>query len=274
MALPTTTMPDVIRPASYDIRRHTNVLSSTPIVGAHKTQTRAIGEAWHTIKLTYDPMHRDDFAELVSFCNARFGSNDTFGIYVPNFTKTKQGLERGNYLSLSSGKFAQLDSPGSADNTQLYSFKTTASNQTFSNQIAVTTGVPVAVYFEASGVTSTSTVQLWTANTGTTGSTASDVFPVTNGRNLVMLTPTTSVGVYVKVTGSTTTVSDMSIKTGVDIGSNTATFAPRLLAADDSSYILPAPAALIPVSLSSNVQEVSYGRDSFIRLTLDLIERR
>ena len=274
MALPTTTMPDVIRPASYDIRRHTTVLSSTPIMGAHKTQTRAIGEAWHTIKLTYNPMHRDDFAGLVSFLNDCYGRHTTFGVYIPNFTKTRNGLEPGNYQSLTSGKFAQVNSTGSASNTQLYTHKTAASNKIYSNSVSVTAGIPVAVYFDAAGVSSTSTVQLWTANTGTTGSTASDSFTVTNGRNLVMLTPTSTGSMFVQVTGSTTTVSDFSIKTGQLVSSHTTTFAPSLLAADGASYILPAPVARVPVSLASNAQAVEYGRDSFIRVSVDLIERR
>ena len=274
MALPTLMLPDTVRPASYDIQRQTNVLSSVPITGAHRRQTRAIGEAYHTLSLKYHPMHRDEFAEIVAFVNDMYGMHSTFGVLIPNFTKDRLGAQAGNYLTLSTGKTTQLNSAGSMDNTQLYTAKTNASIYTFSNQVAVTSGVPVAVYVDVSGTTATSEIQMWSTNTGTTGSAMSDGFTLRPGRNLVMLTPSSSGGAYVRLKGSTITVTECSIKTGVHVGSNTQTMSPSLLAADDSAYILPAPAAILSCSLASNAQTVSYGNDSFIRMDLNLTERR
>lgn len=273
MALPTILLPDNVRPASFDIQRHHKVLTSAPIAGMHRMQTRVIGEAYHTIKLKYDPIHRDDFGAIIPFLNSLRGQHDTFGLIIPNYTKTVTGLVEGNYVTTTGGKTRQVLSAGNGPNTELFTWTTEASGERFSNGLTVTTGTPVGVYFDASGVASGTTISLWSTNDGVTGVIESDSFTVTEGRNVHFLTPTTTGATYVRISSVALTTSSVSIKSGFLKSSYTTTYSPDLTAGHSGDFIMPLPAAVMKVSLNSPAQKISYGADSLIRIDLDLIER-
>ena len=274
MALPTVLLPDNIRPASFEVKRHEKVLTSAPVIGAHRMQTRIIGEAYHTVRFVYDPMHRDDFGELIPFLNGLRGRHDTFGVIIPNFTKDLTGAHPGNYLTLSNNKTRQVVDAGNANGTELFTGTTVAGSKIFSNGIIIgSTAERICVYFDATGLSSSATACLWTTNDGVTGSIASDSFSVRNGRNVVFLTPTSTGAAHVKIDSATGSLSNTSIKNGMLVSSSTATFAPDLLSSHGSSHIMPLPAALMKVSLNNDVQTIRYGSDSLIRIELDMIER-
>lgn len=276
MSLPTTRMPDSPRPASFKVDRMSNVLRSVPITGAHRAQTRVIGESYWSVDLAYNPMREEHFGPLISFLNKQEGMHDSFGINLPNFD-SRDVVAVGNYISLSNGKCVQIETAGSLSApSQLFIASTNPSaTQTFTNSIAATAGVPVSVYVEADSIVSAATIQLWSENTGISGSTRSNVETVQAGRNLVCLTPTASGAVYVRVThGTTATLSGWSVYEGLQVGIQTTVTAPNVQASDAAAYYLPAPMAVIPVSLDSNKMSVEYGKDSFIKLKIGLNERR
>ena len=273
MALPTTRLPDHIRPSSFSIKRHHRVLSSEPISGKHRMQTRLTGEPYHAIKLRYDPMHRDDFGSLIPFLNNLRGQHDTFGLIIPNYTKTVTGLIEGNYLTTSADKTRQVLVAGTGPNTELWTATTTGLTHQFSNVISATLNTPIGVYFDVPEAVSGVTVDLWTLNTGNTGVAASASYTVNQGRNVHFLTPTSTATVYVRVNSTTPTLGSFSIKEGFIRTPYTTTVAPDLSAAHVSAFLMPLPAALMKVSLNGPVQQVEYGADSTIRVELDLIER-
>lgn len=273
MALPTILLPDNVRPAAFDIQRHHKVLTSAPIAGMHRMQTRVIGEAYHTIKLKYDPIHRDDFGAIIPFLNSLRGQHDTFGLIIPNYTKTVTGLVEGNYVTTTGGKTRQILSAGNGPNTELFTWTTSSFSKTFSNGLSVTTGNPVGVYFDASGVPAGTTICLWTSNDGVTGSILSDSFTVTEGRNVHFLTPTSTGSCYVRIEDANLGITKTSIKSGFLKSSYTTTYSPDLTAGHSGDFIMPLPAAVMKVSLNSPAQKISYGADSLIRIDLDLIER-
>ena len=274
--LPTTLLPDTVRPASFDIQRHHKVLTSDPIVGAHRMQTRVIGEAYHTIKMKYDPMPRESYGALIPFLNNLRGQHDTFGVIIPNFTKGSTGLIEGNYITTTRGLTRQVLEAGNGPNDEVFTWTTTASNQMFSNAFTLSTFDLIAVYFDASGVAADTKISLWSSNTGTTGVIESDEFTVREGRNVFFLNPTLDSGnTYVRLSKVPTSVTGFSIKYGWPCGGVfSTTFAPAIPASHHNEYAMPLPAAVMNVSLNSPVQKVSYGADSLIRIELDLIERK
>jgi hypothetical protein len=276
MSLPTTRMPDAPRPASFKVDRMSNVLRSVPITGAHRAQTRVIGESYWSVDLSYNPMREEHFGPLIAFLNKQNGMHEAFGVTLPNFD-SRDVVAVGNYISLSNGKCVQIETVGSLSApSQLFVASTNpTATQTFTNSIAVTSGVPVSVYVEADSVVSSATVEMWTTNTGSTGSNRSNVEAINAGRNMVCLTPTVSGSVYIKVShGTTASLSSWSLYGGLQVGIQTATTAPSVQASDAAAYYLPGPVAVIPVSLSSNKMSVEYGKDSFIKLKVGLTERR
>ena len=276
MSLPTTRMPDSPRPASFKVDRVSNVLRSVPITGAHRAQTRVIGESYWAVNLDYNPMREEHFGPLISFLNKQEGMHDSFGINLPNFD-SRDIVAVGNYISLSNGKCVQIETAGSLSApSQLFIASTNPSaTLTYTNSIAVTSGVPVAIYVEADSIVSSATVEMWTTNGVATGSNRSNVEAIYAGRNLVCLTPTVSGSVYIKVThGTTATLSSWSLYEGLQVGIQTTVTAPDVQASDAGAYYLPAPMAVMPVSLGSNKMSVDYGKDSFIKLKIGLTERR
>ena len=278
MTFPTDFMPDSPKPASFKLDRMVTVLRSVPITGAHKAQTRQIGEGYWECDLDYNPMKEEHFGALASYLNQKNGMHDSFGVLVPNFDRRGDVTAVGNYISLSNGKCVQIQSQGSlaAPSDVFVATTNPTASQTFSNGLALTSGVPVAVYFEASSIVSSATVELFTSNSGTTGSTASsETYAVNEGRNFVCLTPTQSGNLYVKVShGTTASFTGWQIHEGLQVGIQTAATAPDVQASDSSAYYLPAPVAAMPVSLDSNKFSVTYGKDSFIKMKIGLIERR
>lgn len=273
MALPTLRLPDHVRPSSFNIERNHKILTSEPISGMHRMQTRLIGEPYHNIRLKYDPIHRDQFGSLIPFLNNLRGQHDTFGLIIPNYTKTVTGLVEGNYLTTSNNKTRQVLDAGTGPNTELLSAITTGGTHQFSNSIAVTSGNPVGVYFDIPENVSGVTIDLFTDNDGATGIAGSTSYAVNQGRNVHFLTPTITGTVHVRITSTAVTLRSMSIKGGFLKSFYTTTLSPTLSAAHDSSFIMPLPAALMKVSLNGPVQKVEYGANSLIRIELDLIER-
>ena len=273
MALPTLRLPDHVRPASYNMERQHKILSSAPVSGMHRMQTRLIGEPYHTLKLRYDPIHRDDFGSLIPFLNNLRGQHDTFGLIIPNYTKTVTGLIEGNYLTTTNNKTRQVLDAGTGPNTELLSAITVGGTHQFSSALAVTTGTPVGAYFDIPENVSGVTIDLFTSTNGVSGVAASTSYAVNQGRNVHFLTPTTTGTVYVRITSTAVTLRSMSIKGGFLKSFYTTTVSPTLSAAHDSSFIMPLPAALMKVSLNGPVQKVDYGANSLIRIELDLIER-
>tara|TARA_R110001606_G_scaffold381526_1_gene542781 strand:- start:3257 stop:4081 length:825 start_codon:yes stop_codon:yes gene_type:complete len=273
MALPTLRLPDHIRPASYNLERQHKILTSDPVSGKHRMQTRLIGEPYHTLKLRYDPIHRDDFGALIPFLNNLRGQHDTFGVIIPNYTKTVTGLVEGNYLTTTTNKTRQVLEAGTGVNTELLSALTSGGGGQFTNSIAVTTGTPVGIYFDVPEATSGVTIDLFTGTNGAAGLVASASYAVNQGRNVHFLTPTLTGAVYVRITSTNVTLNSMSMKSGFLKSFYSTTLAPALSAAHDSSFIMPLPAALMKVSLNGPVQKVEYGSNSLIRIELDLIER-
>ena len=273
MALPTLRLPDHIRPASYNLERQHKILTSDPVSGKHRMQTRLIGEPYHTLKLRYDPIHRDDFGALIPFLNNLRGQHDTFGLIIPNYTKTVTGLVEGNYLTTTTNKTRQVLDAGTGPNTELLSAITSGGGSQFTNSIAVTTGTPVGVYFDIDENVSGVTIDLFTGTNGAAGVVASTSYAVNRGRNLHILTPTLTGVVYVRITSIDVTLKSMSLKSGFLKSFYSTTLAPSLSASHDSSFIMPLPAALMKVSLNGPVQTVEYGANSTIRIELDLIER-
>lgn len=278
MTFPTDFMPDSPKPASFKLDRMVNVLRSVPVTGAHKAQTRQIGEGYWECDLDYNPMKEEHFGPLVSYLNQKNGMHDSFGVLVPNFDRRGDVTAAGNYISLSNGKCVQIQSPSSlAAPSDIFVASTNPNTtMTFSNGLALTSGVPVAVYFEASSIVSTATVELFTSNTGTIGSNASsETYNVKEGRNFFCLTPTQSGALYVKIThGTTASFTGWQIHEGLQVGIQTAATAPDVQASDAGAYYLPGPVAAMPVSLDSNKFSVMYGKDSFIKMKIGLIERR
>ena len=273
MALPTLRLPDHIRPASYNMERQHKILTSDPVSGKHRMQTRLIGEPYHTLKLRYDPIHRDDFGALIPFLNNLRGQHDKFGLIIPNYTKTVTGLIEGNYLTTTTNKTRQVLDAGTGVNTELLSAITVGGGQQFTNSIAVTTGTPVGIYFDIPEATSGVTIDLFTGNDGASGIAGSTSFAVNRGRNVHFLTPTLTGAVYVRITSTNVTLNSMSMKSGFLKSFYSTTLAPTLSASHNSSFIMPLPAALMKVSLNGPVQQVEYGANSLIRIELDLIER-
>lgn len=276
MSLPTTRMPDSPRPASFKVDRVSNVLRSVPITGAHRAQTRVIGESSWAVNLDYNPMREEHFGPLISFLNKQEGMDNTFGVNLPNFD-SRDVVASGNYINLSNGKCVQIETVGSLlAPSQLFIASTNPSSTlTYTNSMAATAGVPLSVYFEADSVLSTATVELWSNNSATTGATRSNQEAVQSGRNLVMLTPTVSGAVYVRIShGSSASATGWSVYEGLQVGIQTTVTAPLTQASDSASYYLPAPMAVMPVSLSSNKMSVTYGKDSFIKIKVGLTERR
>ena len=272
MALPLKLLPDTIRPASFEIQRSQNVLTSSPMIGPHRMQTRIIGEASHSIKLKYDPIPSYSMGDLIPFLNSLRGPHDKFGLILQNYAKGTTGLVPGNYLTTTGGKTRQLLATGEAPNTELFTWATAAAGKVFTNSVQVWTSIPVGVYFDASVVPTGSTVELWTTNTGVTGSTMSDAFYVTPGRNVVVLTPTSTGTAYIRISQAVTATA-YSVKTCVLASSYDIEMAPALLAGNASDYIIPLPAAVMTVSLKGSAQKITYGSDSLIRIELDLVER-
>ena len=123
---------------------------------------------------------------------------------------------------------------------------------------------------------SAATVELFTSNTGTIGSNASsETYNVKEGRNFFCLTPTQSGQLYAKIThGTTASFTGWQIHEGLQVGIQTTATAPDVQASDSGAYYLPGPVAAMPVSLDSNKFSVMYGKDSFIKMKIGLIERR
>jgi hypothetical protein len=274
MALPTVRLPDTPRPASFTIQKTQRILTSEPMSGKHRMQTRVIGEPFHSVALKYNPIHRDDFGPLTAFLNGLRGQHDTFGLILPNFTKDDTGLIPGNYLTTSEGIVRQVVNPGVAPNTEIFYASSKAGNNTYSNEISVTSGEPIAVYFDASGVPGNTVVELSSDNGVTHGFSSSDTFVATEGRNVHMLTPNVTGTAYLRIGSGVPVVTDYSIKECFLVSSYNASFAPALQTAHDSQYILPLPAAVMNVSLGAPVTKVQYAKDSTIKIELDLLERR
>ena len=274
MAIPTLRLPDSPRPSSYKITKKSNVLTSAPIVGAHRTQTRLIGEDYHMVSLTYDPMSRDEFAPLITFLNGLQGQHTQFAVTIPNFGRSANVLESGNYISLSNGRCVQIvDASGFTPSSLASATTNPNSTETFSTIVPVTSGVPVGVYFNATNVDAQGSVSLAATNAAGGGTVLSDSRELSNGRNFVVLTPTTTQGCYVRFAhGATTGVSGLSVFTGLSTAS--ATLSPALTPADAGAFMVPGEASVMPCSLTTNGVSVTYGSDSFIRVKLDLIERQ
>ena len=274
MELPILRLPDHVRPSSYMIERNHKVLTSEPVSGMHRMQTRLLGEPYHTINVKYDPIHRDDFGSIVPFLNSLRGQHDTFGLIIPNYTKDVKGLVAGNYLTTTNNKTRQVVDAGTGPNTELLSAVTVGGGGQFSNSIAVTTGTPVAVYFDIPESVSGVTIDLFTGRNGDVGIAGSTSYTVNQGRNVHFLTPTMTGAVYVRITSMNITLKSFSIKSGFLKNFYTTTLAPALSASHDSSFIMPLPAALMKVSLNGPVQQIQYEANSTIRIELDLIERQ
>lgn len=275
MAIPSLRLPDNPRPSSYKITKKSNVLTSAPVVGAHRMQTRLIGEDYHMVSLTYDPMSRDEYAPLVSFINGLQGQHTQFAVTIPNFSRSASVLEMGNYVSLSNGRCVQIiDASGFTPSNLATGTTKPSSFETFSNILSVTAGVPVGIYCNAADVAAEGLISLHATNAVGGGTILSEEqVELSNGRNFVILTPTATQGVYVRMTHpATTTITDLSVFTGVSAAS--ATLSPALTAADAGAYLVPGEAAVMPCSLTSNGVSVTYGADSFITVKLDLIERQ
>lgn len=275
MAIPALRLPDHPRPSSYEITKLSNVLSSAPIVGAHRTQTRLIGEDYHTVSLSYNPMSRDEYAPLISFINSLQGPHTQFAVTIPNFSRSSNVLEAGNYVSLSNGRCVQImDASGFTPSNLVTGTTKPNSFETFSNIISVTAGVPVGIYLNAADVAAEGTISLRATNAAGGGSLLSEEqVDLSNGRNFVVLTPTATQGLYVRATHpATTTITAMSVHTGLSAAS--ATLSPALTPADAGAYLVPGEAAVMPCSLTESGVTVTYGSDSFISVRLDLIERQ
>lgn len=275
MAIPSLRLPDNPRPSSYKITKKSNVLTSSPIAGAHRMQTRLIGEDYHMVSLTYDKMSRDEYAPLVSFLNGLQGQHTQFAVTIPNFSRSANVLEAGNYVSLSNGRCVQIvDASGFTPSNLATGTTRPTSFESFSNIISVTAGVPIGVYLNTTDVAAEGTIDLRATNAAGGGSLLSEEqVSLSNGRNFVVLTPTSTQGLYVHATHpATTTVSALSVFTGLSAAS--ATLSPALTPADAGAYLVPGEAAVMPCSLTSNGTSVTYGADSFITVKLDLIERQ
>ena len=274
--MPTTLLrlPDSPRPASYKITKQSNVLVSSPIVGAHRSQTRLIGEDYHMVSLTYDPMSRDEYAPLVTFLNGLQGQHTRFEVTIPNFSRSANVLEQGNYVSLSNGRCVQILDAGFVSFNQVSGTTSPAPSVTYSNSIAVESGVPIGVYFDATDIGAAGTCSLRATKSETDGSLLStEVMPITNGRNFIKLVPTATQNLYIQIRhGNTTSVKNLSAHIGQR--SAAATLSPSSTPADAGAYLIPGQAAVLSCSLAKSGVSVTYGADSFIKVKLDLVERQ
>jgi len=272
MTFPTDFMTDIPKPASFKIDRMVTVLRSVPITGAHKAQTRQIGEGYWECDLDYNPMKGDHFGPLVSYLNQKNGMHETFGVLLPNFDSSNI-LAPGNYISLSNGKCVQIQDTGSLVNDSVFVATTNPSpTETRTNSFAAVAGEPLAVYVEAESVYTDATLTIKRVSDDVVVANSANIG---EGRTFACLTPTVSGNVYVCAThGSVATVTNWSVNRGLLVSTSNAQTAPPLQASDSASYFLPGPVAAMPVSLDSNKFSVTYGKDSFIKLKIGLIERR
>lgn len=273
MALPTSVLPTIPAPAEYNLSSVYKTYVSDPIAGKIQRQTRTYGaHAWE-LELSYNPMDRSAFAGLQAFLEQQRGRHDKFGVLIPSLAQEK-GLAPGNLLNASGhNKVYRVVSLGNQANTQLYTSNLVSESKRFSNSIPVTAGVPIAVYFKLDNQSGTyPSVSIKSATVA--GTLISDSLTTTDGYQLHILTPTsTDASAYVEISSTANTVTEWSIQTGIQISSSTMTLVPTPLASVENQYLMPAPACVMNCSLDNDVQTIRHGRDRFVRIEVNLIER-